>query len=94
MKHCQRCVVTVLSSVAGVLVATSAFAADADVTGLVPKVFMDFEESSLANKGSASISFKDEGTKKYSSGANGGYALDTSSFTPYTSSSGSFSTAG
>lgn len=94
MKHCQRCVVTVLSLVAGMLFATSAFAADADVTGLVPTVFMDFEASSLANKGSASASFKDEGTKKYSSGANGGYALDTSSFTPYTSSSGSFSTAG
>ena len=94
MKHCYRYAARALCSVAGMLFAASAFAADADVTGLVPTVFMDFEESSLANKGSASISFKDEGTKKYSSGANGGYALDTSSFTPYTSSSGSFSTVG
>ena len=94
MKNCHRHAARALCSVAGMLFAASAFAADADVTGLVPTVFMDFEASSLANKGSASASFKDEGTKKYSSGANGGYALDTSSFTPYTSSSGSFSTAG
>ena len=75
-------------------------AADADVTGLVPTIWWDFETKpdasglATANKGSASISFTSEGTKTYSTGAiSGTYAIDTSKFTPY-SGSGSFSTAG
>ena len=100
MKNSQRYVARALCLVAGLLFAASAFAADPDATGLVPTIWWDFEAQpnaaglATSNKGSASASFKDEGTKKYSSGANGGYALDTSSFTPYTSSSGSFSTVG
>ena len=82
------------------LFAASAFAADADVTGLVPTIWWDFETQpaadglTAANKGSASITFTSEGTKTYSAGAIGGtYAIDTSKFTPY-SGAGSFSTAG
>lgn len=81
-------------------VALAAHAADADVTGLVPTIWWDFETqldaSGLpgANKGSASISFTSEGNKTYAAGAIGGtYAIDTSKYTPY-SGSGSFSTAG
>ena len=75
-------------------------AEDADVTGLVPTIWWDFETQpaadglTAANKGSASITFTSEGTKTYSAGAIGGtYAIDTSKFTPY-SGAGSFSTAG
>ena len=79
---------------------SSARAADADVTGLVPTIWWDFETQpaadglTAANKGSASITFTHEGTKTYSAGAIGGtYAIDTSRFTPY-SGAGSLSTAG
>ena len=78
----------------------AARAADADVTGLVPTIWWDFETKpdaaglTDANKGSASITFTTEGTKTYSTGAIGGtYAIDTSRFTPY-SGAGSFSTEG
>ena len=78
----------------------AARAADADVTGLEPTIWWDFESQpaadglTAANKGSASISFTHEGTKKYSAGAIGGtYAFDTSRFTAY-SGAGSLSTAG
>ena len=99
MKHCNSYAVRVLCSLAGMLFAASAFAANADVTGLVPTIWWDFETQPNAaglkttNKGSASISFSNEGTATYKAGANGGYALDTSKFTPY-SGSGTFSTAG
>ena len=99
MKYRHRSAVRALSSLAGMLLAASAFAVDADVTGLVPTIWFDFGTQpstaglGAANKGSASVSFKDEGTKSYKGGANGGYALDTSEFTPYTEA-GSFSTAG
>ena len=78
----------------------AARAADADVTGLEPTIWWDFETQpaadglTAANKGSAPISFTSEGTKTYSAGVIGGtYAIDTSKYTPY-SGSGSFSTAG
>ena len=99
MKHCHSYAVRVLCSLAGMLLAASAFAADADVTGLVPTIWWDFETQPDAvglkttNKGSAFISLSNEGTATYKAGANGGYALDTSKFTPY-SGSGTFSTAG
>ena len=99
MKHCYRYAARALCSVAGMLFAASAFAADPDATGLVPTIWFDFEtqpstaDLAAANKGSASVSFKDEGTKSYKGGAIGGYALDTSKFTSYTEA-GSFSTAG
>ncbi len=84
---------------AGALVALPARAADADATGLVPTVWLDFESQSVAsgygaeNKGSAKISFSNEGTKTYQAGADGGYAVDTSKYTPYSGES-TFSTAG
>ena len=99
MKYRHRSAVRALCSLAGMLLAASAFAADADVTGLVPTIWWDFETQPDAvglkttNKGSAFISFSNEGTATYKAGANGGYALDTSKFTPY-SGSGTFSTAG
>ena len=77
----------------------AARAADADVTGLVPTIWWDFETkpgaSGLpgANKGSASISFTSEGTATYQAGFTNGWAVDTSKFTPY-SGAGSFSTKG
>ena len=81
------------------LASSAARAADPDVTGIVPTIWWDFEtqpsasELKGANKGSASISFSNEGTQTYQAGVNGGHALDTSKFTPY-SGEGSFSTAG
>ena len=63
MRHHHRYAIMALCSLAVVLFATSAFAADPDATGLVPTVFMDFDESSLASKGSKSISFTSEGTE-------------------------------
>ena len=99
MEHRHRYAVSALCSVAGMLFVISAFAADPDATGLVPTIWFDFEtqpstaDLAAANKGSASVSFKDEGTKSYKGGAIGGYALDTSKFTSYTEA-GSFSTAG
>ena len=94
MKNCHRHAARALCSVAGMLFAASAFAADPDATGLVPTVFMDFEESSLTSKGSASISFTSEGTATYRDVANGRKAIDTSQFTPYSAAGGTFSTAG
>ena len=100
MKNCHRHAARALCSVAGMLFAASAFAADADVTGLVPTIWWDFETQpaadglTAANKGSASITFTHEGTKTYSAGAiSGTYAIDTSKFTAY-SGAGSLSTAG
>ena len=99
MKNCHRHAARALCSVAGMLFAASAFAADADVTGLVPTIWWDFETQpaadglTAANKGSASITFTHEGNKTYSAGAiSGTYAIDTSKFTAY-SGAGSLSTA-
>lgn len=77
----------------------AARAADPDVTGLEPTIWWDFETQPDAaglkttNKGSASISFSGEGTKTYVAGTDGGYAIDTSKYTPY-SGEGTFSTVG
>ena len=80
---------------------SSARAADADVTGLVPTIWWDFEtqpdasELPGANKGSASISFKGGGDPNYEKAVvTNGWALDTSASTPYSSNNNSFSTAG
>ena len=99
MKNCQRYAVGALCALAGMLLSSSLFAADADVTGLVPTIWWDFETKPNAagltttNKGSASISFASEGTESYQTGATNGWAVNTASFTPY-SSAGTFSTAG
>ena len=99
MKHHHGYAVGALCALAGMLLASSALAADADVTGLVPTVWLDFENQSAAgnykneNKGSASISFTASGTKTYKEGAAGGYAADTAKYTPY-SGDGTFSTVG
>ena len=95
----HRSAVRALSSLAGMLLASPLVAANADVTGLVPTVWLDFENQSAAsnykneNKGSASISFTASGTKTYKEGAAGGYAADTAKYTPY-SGDGTFSTVG
>ena len=81
------------------LLAPAARATDADVTGLVPTIWWDFESEPdaaglpTANKGSASITFTSEGTASYQTGAMNGWAVNTASFTPY-SGVGTFSTAG
>ena len=93
----KRIVLPLLALVA--LAASSARAEDADVTGLVPTIWWDFESQpsasglATANKGSASISFTSEGTKTYQAGVTNGWAVNTASFTPY-SAAGRFSTAG
>ena len=81
--------------------AAPARAADADVTGLVPTIWWDFETKPTAsqlpgaNKGSAAISFTSEGTATYQAGVGSdGWALDTSKFTPYSEANGAFSTDG
>ena len=95
----HRSAVRALSSLAGMLLASPLVAANADVTGLVPTVWLDFENQSAAsnykneNKGSASISFTASGTKTDKEGAAGGYAADTAKYTPY-SGDGTFSTVG
>ena len=97
MKHPFPLVAAAL--LAGALVAPFARAADADVTGLVPTIWWDFESQpnaasrTTANKGSASITFTSEGTTAYATGAMDGRAINTASFTPY-SGEGTFSTAG
>ena len=75
-------------------------AADADVTGLVPTIWWDFETQpaadglTAANKGSASISFSDKGTASYAAGVTNGWALNTDGFSPYSAAGGNYSTAG
>lgn len=98
MKHHHGYAVGALSALTGMLLVSSALAADADATGLVPTIWLDFENQSASassfkseNKGSASVSFTGDG--KYKAGANNGYALDTTRCTPYTNQ-GTFSTAG
>ena len=90
----------IICAVAALCSIPAAGAADADVTGLEPTIWWDFETKpsasglANANKGSASITFTSEGNQTYSAGAiNSTYAIDTSKYTPY-SGSGSFSTAG
>ncbi len=78
----------------------AARAADADVTGLVPTIWWDFETKpdasglATANKGSASISFSNKGTAAYATGVMNGWALSTDGFSPYSASGGKYSTAG
>ena len=75
-------------------------AADADVTGLVPTIWWDFETKpsasglATANKGSASISFSNKGTASYAAGVTNGWALNTDGFSPYSAAGGKYSTAG
>ena len=99
MKHRHGFAVSALCLSAGILFVSSLFAGSVDATGLVPTVWLDFETQpsaaglTAANKGSATVSFKEEGSATYASGVHGGYALDSTVFTPYTES-GVFSTAG
>lgn len=72
----------------------SASAADADVTGLVPTIWWDFETKpsasglATANKGSASITFSNKGTASYAAGVTNGWALNTDGFSPYSAANG------
>ena len=78
----------------------AARAADADVTGLVPTIWWDFETKpdasglATANKGSASISFSNKGTAAYATGVMNGWALSTDGFSPYSAANGKYSTVG
>ncbi len=90
MKYRHRSAVRALWSLAGMLFAISAFAADPDTTGLVPTVWYDFDTQPDAsklggtNKGSVGgITFSSGGTKTYKTGARSGWALDSSKFTPW-----------
>lgn len=98
MKRRHGYAVLALCALTGMLLVSSALAADADATGLVPTIWLDFENQSpdassfkSENKGSASVSFSGEG--KYRAGANNSYAIDTTRCTPY-NNQGTFSTAG
>ncbi|MBO7298628.1 MAG: DUF2341 domain-containing protein [Kiritimatiellae bacterium] len=88
----------IIASISSVIVAfcigmNEIYAAEADATGLVPVLSWDFDtkpnysELNAANKGSLSPIFKNEGSTSYVEEYTGKYALDTSKFTPYISSS-------
>ena len=62
--------------------AASAFAADADATGLVPTLCMTFNGQSLANTGTGTLTMKDKGTPTYVPSVDG-YALNASVYTPW-----------
>ena len=68
--------------------AASAYAA-VDVTGLEPRLCMTFDSQSLANTGSASATWTNEGTPTWSQ-TPCGYAIDTSVYVPYAAYSGVF----
>ncbi|MBR2938592.1 MAG: hypothetical protein IKC15_01880 [Kiritimatiellae bacterium] len=68
--------------------AASVYAADADVTGLVPTLRLTFDGQSLANTGSGSLTMSGGVTTYVESEQ--GYALDTPTCAPYGSISGVF----
>ena len=68
--------------------AASVYAADADVTGLVPTLRLTFDGHSLANTGSGSLTMSGGVTTYVESEQ--GYALDTPTCAPYGSISGVF----
>ncbi len=68
--------------------AASVYAADADVTGLVPTLRLTFDGQSLANTGSGSLTMSGGVTTYVESEQ--GYALDTTTCAPYGSISGVF----
>ena len=90
----------ILCAVAALSSLPAARAADADITGLVPTIWWDFETKpsasglATANKGSASISFSNKGTASYAAGVTNGWALNTDGFSPYSAAGGNYSTAG
>ena len=69
--------------------AASVYAADADVTGLVPRLCMTFDSQSLANTGTGTATWTNEGTPTWSQ-TPCGYAIDTSVYVPYADYSGVF----
>ncbi len=90
---------SLLAAFAAILITPVVFGAVADVTGLVPTIWWDFETKpnaaglQSANKGSASISFSNKGTAAYGAGVTNGWALNTVGFSPY-SASGAYSSNG
>ena len=68
--------------------AASAYAA-VDVTGLEPRLWMTFDNQSLANTGTGTATWNNEGTVTWSKSPCG-YAIDTSLYTPYATYSGVF----
>ena len=69
--------------------AASAYAADADVTGLEPRLWMTFDNQSLTNAGTGTATWQNEGTATWSQTPRG-YAIDTSKYVPYATYSGVF----
>ena len=69
--------------------AASVYAADADVTGLVPSLCMTFDNQSLANTGTGTATWSNEGTATWPMTPRG-YAIDTSKYVPYATYSGVF----
>ncbi len=90
---------SLLAAFAAILIAPVVSGAVADVTGLVPTIWWDFETKpnaaglATSNKGSASISFSNKGTAAYGAGVTNGWALNTVGFSPY-SASGAYSSNG
>ena len=72
----------IVLSVAVALGAASVYAADADVTGLVPTLRLTFDGQSLANTGTGTVTMNNEGTPTYVPSADG-YALDAGVYVPY-----------
>lgn len=70
------------------LFAVSAYATP-DVTGLEPRLCMTFDNQSLANTGTASATWTNEGTPTWSQ-TPCGYAIDTSKYVPYANYSSVF----
>ena len=97
--YCHRCAIGVLSALFAFLPVFSTPAADRDSTGLEPTVWYDFDTQPDAsklggtNKGSVGgITFSSGGTKTYKTGARGGWALDSSKFTPWSNDNNYFAT--
>jgi hypothetical protein len=60
-----------------------------DVTGLEPRLCMTFDNQSLANTGTGTATWQNEGTATWSQ-TRCGYAIDTSVYVPYANYSGVF----
>ena len=72
-----------------ICLAAAAAQAAVDVTGLEPRLWMTFDSKSLANAGTGTATWTDEGTATWSP-TPCGYAIDTSAYVPYATYSGVF----
>ena len=85
----KKCIAKAFLIILGL--STIVYAAEPDVTGLVPAIYWDFDVQPNAsqlpseNKGTAAISFTHEGTVSYVEKEPSNFAIDTGKFTPYSS---------